>query len=190
MPTPDRTSLELIVSAARGILERSGADGLTMQAVADRVGVKAPSLYKRVRNRDALVGLVVEATLVELAVRLERARVSVSRDDVVAAVAREFRSFAHEFPVAYAVSVGPLPEGSRPARETLAATSAPIIDAAASVVGDQHALEAARTITAWANGFLGMELSGSFQLGGDVDAAFDYGVDILQRALAVSVSER
>ena len=189
MPTPDRTSLELIVSAARGILERSGADGLTMQAVADRVGVKAPSLYKRVRNRDALVGLVVEATLVELAVRLERARVSVSRD-VIAAVAREFRAFAHEFPVAYAVSVGSLPEGSRPARETLAATSTPIIDAAASVVGEQHALEAARTITAWAIGFLGMEISGSFQLGGDVDAAFDYGVDILQRALAVSVSER
>ena len=38
MPTPDRTSLDEIVDAARDILEHDGLAGLTMQAVAQRVG--------------------------------------------------------------------------------------------------------------------------------------------------------
>ena len=54
MPTPERTSYAEIVAAGRDILEESGPTGLTMQSVAQRVGVRAPSLYKRVRDRDAL----------------------------------------------------------------------------------------------------------------------------------------
>ena len=63
MPTPDRTSLAEIVDAGRGILESAGPSKLTMQAVAERVGVRAPSLYKRVRDRDALLELVAAATV-------------------------------------------------------------------------------------------------------------------------------
>ena len=62
MPTPDRTSLQDIVGAGRDLVETGGAAKLTMQAVAERVGVRAPSLYKRVRDRDALLVLVASAT--------------------------------------------------------------------------------------------------------------------------------
>ncbi|TVT52064.1 helix-turn-helix transcriptional regulator, partial [Amycolatopsis rhizosphaerae] len=71
MPTPERTSQEEIVKAARDILERHGPAQLTMQAVAERVGVRAPSLYKRVRNRDDLVRLVTEATVRDLGEELD-----------------------------------------------------------------------------------------------------------------------
>jgi len=73
MPTPDRTSLAEIVAAGRGILEAGGPSKLTMQAIAERVGVRAPSLYKRVRDRDALLTLVAEASANDLADRLEDA---------------------------------------------------------------------------------------------------------------------
>ena len=66
MPTPERTSLADIVGAARDIVEKEGLANLTMQAVAVRVGVRAPSLYKRVRNREDLVRLVTEATVRDL----------------------------------------------------------------------------------------------------------------------------
>ncbi len=42
-------------------------------------------------------------------------------------------------------------------------------------VGEAHALEAARLLTAWATGFVTMELAGAFRLGGDIDEAYRYG---------------
>ncbi len=184
MPTPDRTSLPAIVAAARAIVEDKGTAGLTMQSVAERVGVRAPSLYKRVENRDALVRLVVESMLGELGEALAAA--SGPADDpraALAAIARAFRAFALRSPVSYAMVFGPLPAASRPDRELLLSASAPVLRVSAALVGDEDALEAARTVTAWANGFLAMELSGSFQLGGDVAAAYEYGVALLSDAL-------
>ncbi|WP_159606577.1 TetR/AcrR family transcriptional regulator, partial [Agromyces humi] len=92
MPTPDRTSLEAIVEAGRALLEADGLDGLTMQAVADRVGVRAPSLYKRVRNRDALVARIAEATLQDLSARLEHVGDLVPGTDAAAELARLARA--------------------------------------------------------------------------------------------------
>jgi hypothetical protein len=51
-------------------------------------------------------------------------------------------------------------------------------------VGPDQALDAARLVTAFAHGFVSMELSGAFRLGGDVDEAYRYGIDVLVAALA------
>ena len=175
MPTPHRTSVDEIVGAARDILEREGLAGLTMQAVAQRVGVRAPSLYKRVQGRDDLVRLVAEATLTELAGRLG--------GDDLRALAATFRSFAHEHPVAFQLVMAPGAHVPRARAEFLAAASDPLLRVAAGIAGPQNALAAARTVTAWANGFITMELSGGFNLGGDVDAAWHYGVERLIEAI-------
>jgi AcrR family transcriptional regulator len=164
MPTPDRTSLPAIVDAARTLLEEGGPAGVTMQAVAGRVGVKAPSLYKRVRDRDALLGLVAEASADDIAARM--AGIS-----DLAGLARAFRDFARERPEAFRLMFTTAIDAAAAAR-----TSAPVLAAAQAAVGEEHALDAARLLTAWATGFSSMELAGAFQLGGDVDAAFDYGL--------------
>jgi hypothetical protein len=61
--------------------------------------------------------------------------------------------------------------------------SATVLEVARAIAGKQDALPAARTVVAWAQGFISMELSGAFQLGGDVDEAWEYGVTGLVRAL-------
>ena len=177
MPTPPRTSVADIVAAGRAILEADGLPGLTMQAVAARVGVRAPSLYKHVKDRDTLVGLVADDTVRDLRERLERV------DSGLAAFAHEFRAFAKAAPQAYQLIFALGPDASRPNAEVMARNSEPILRAARDLVGEDDALEAARTITAWASGFVGMELAGAFRLGGDVDRAFDYGVEALTRGL-------
>jgi hypothetical protein len=45
-------------------------------------------------------------------------------------------------------------------------------------------LPAARTLVAFLHGFVSMELEGAFQLRGDVDEAFAFGVETIVGALA------
>jgi AcrR family transcriptional regulator len=186
MPTPERTSITEIVSAGREILETQGHAGLTMQAVADRVGVRAPSLYKRVRNRDDLVRLVAEATVQELGDLLHAIPVSADARTDLAELARTVRAFAHARPTAYRLIFGWGPVTVPPDPDLLAYTAAPLLRIAADLAGSQHALEAARTLTAWTNGFISMELAGAFNLGGDIERAFDYGLARLADAFTDS----
>ncbi len=66
MPAHSQTSTAAIVAAGRRLLETRGVDALTMRDVADAVGVRAPSLYKRVRGRADLVRLILEDVADEL----------------------------------------------------------------------------------------------------------------------------
>ncbi|SFS03908.1 transcriptional regulator, TetR family [Microbacterium sp. cf046] len=172
MPTPDRTSLAEIVDAGRDILESAGASRLTMQAVAERVGVRAPSLYKRVRDRDALLMLVAAASADDLAARLE------ASDGSLAELARVYRGFAHAHPEGFRLMF--TVDG---AAESMARASAPVLRATRDLVGPDAALDAARLVTAWATGFVNMELSGSFRFDGDLDRAFEYGLERLAAGL-------
>ncbi|WCN83544.1 TetR/AcrR family transcriptional regulator [Micromonospora sp. LH3U1] len=182
MPTPDRTSLADIVAAARQILESEGLPGLTMQAVAQRVGVRAPSLYKRVRNRDDLIRLVTEATVHDLGEQLTVAGSGDPGRDL-AELAHAFRAFAHAQPAGYHLIFTSGPADTRPSLDILTRATAPALRLAAELAGPEHALSAARMFTAWANGFISMELAGAFNLGGDLDEAFAFGIDRLTAAL-------
>jgi AcrR family transcriptional regulator len=176
MPTPDRTSLDAIVLAARDLLESDGLAGLTMHAVAHRVGVRAPSLYKRVESRDRLIQLVAEATLTDLNAQL-------STDQSVAEIATVFRAFGLERPAAFQLVLTPAAGTPTADASFLVASSAVILSAAGRLSGEENALEAARTVVAWATGFITMELNGGFQLGGDVDRAWQFGVARIVEAL-------
>lgn len=178
MPTPERTSLDEIVRAGRDLIESGGSSRLTMQAVADRVGVRAPSLYKRVRDREALLLLAAQATAAELADRLE------ASDGSLAGLARAYRAFAHERPEGFRLLFSL--DG---AVVSLDRVSASVLALGRDLVGEDHALEAARLITAWATGFIDMELAGAFRLGGDVEEAFEFGLQRLQLGLEASADD-
>jgi AcrR family transcriptional regulator len=184
MPTPARTSLEEIVAAGRVILEAEGLEGLTMSGVADAVGVRPPSLYKRMRGRDELVRLVIEDVGRELARTIASAAGSGDPERDLPSLARAFRAFAHAHPRSYGYVIGPLPAAWQPDLEVLAPANEAVLAVAGKLAGQERALEAARMIVAWANGFVSMELAGAFRLGGDVDEAFAFGIDRLTVALS------
>jgi hypothetical protein len=76
-----------------------------------------------------------------------------------------------------------LPAESRPPADRNATAVAPLLTLAERLVGPDRALDAARLLTAFVHGFVSMELAGAFRLGGDIDEAFRYGVDVLVDAL-------
>ena len=181
MPTPDKTSRDAIVAAGRELIERDGVDGLTMAAVAERVGVQSPSLYKRVRDRGELISLVVGASIDDLTARMEAQRQPDPRARLVA-LADVMRAFAHERPVGYALVFG---THSAPPPETDAVRRSvtPLLDAVTAITGPEHALDGARLLTAWATGYLTLELADRLRLGGDIDAAWNWGLARIVSAL-------
>lgn len=185
MPAPGRTTEAEIVAAARALVEAGGPDALTMQAVAAQVGVRAPSLYKRVRSREHLLGLVVEGATRDLGAALDAA--AAAEPDPprrIIALAGALRRHAHAHPRLFGLLFSALPPAAAPPRDALLAASAAVLRTCEEIAGPARALDAARTVTAWAFGFLTMELSGAFQLGGDPAAAFGYGAEAVARSIA------
>jgi TetR/AcrR family tetracycline transcriptional repressor len=50
-----------VIQAALDLLDEVGLDGLTMRRLAEKLDIKAPSLYWHVRNKDHLLSLLAEA---------------------------------------------------------------------------------------------------------------------------------
>ena len=185
MPTPGRTSVDAIVRAAADQLEANGPNGLSMQAVGATVGVRAPSLYKHVPGRAALVRLVAEDAARDIGRRVDAAAPpGMPPRAALGAAVRALRSFGRERPAAFRLVFSPGDEEARPHPEILRRAAVTVLRISAELAGPEHALEAARTLTAWAGGFVSMELADAFRMGGDVDAAFDFGIERLADALA------
>lgn len=187
MPAVRRTSREQILLAARDILERDGLDGLTMQAVATAVGVRAPSLYKHVVDRGGLIRATLTDLVVELGDQLAAVTARNPRRQA-RALADAFRAFGHAHPVGFRLLFAPMPDAWRADAAANAQAAVPVLGVAQRLVGEDHALDAARALTATTFGFVSMELAGAFRLGGDVDAAWAYTVDTLIDAIATRSS--
>jgi AcrR family transcriptional regulator len=182
MPAHAQTSTAAIVAAGRHLLEERGADALTMHDVAVAVGVRAPSLYKRVSGRSDLLRLILEDVTDELTAVLDAAAGSGDPVADLRAMVVAYRRFAHANPVAYMLmNALPAPPG---AAERSARSSATLLRTVAELSGSQPALLPARTLVAWANGFIMMELAGSFRLGGDIEQAWTFGLARVLAAIA------
>ena len=183
-PARARTSLPEIVAAGRALLEAGGLDAVTMQAVADRVGVRAPSLYKRIVNRTALLSAIADAAVDELGALMRPFAADPDPASGLRAVAMAVRTFAHAHPRTYELLFMNLPAEARASPERNAAAAVPVRSLSERLVGPERALDAARLVTAFVHGFVSMELTGAFRLGGDVEEAYRYGIDTLVRGVA------
>jgi AcrR family transcriptional regulator len=67
-PTRAPLTREAIVDAALRVLEREGADGLSMRRVAEELGTGPASLYWHVANKEELINLLVDRVASEIEV--------------------------------------------------------------------------------------------------------------------------
>ena len=183
MPAVAKVSDEEIVRAARRLVERAGVDGCSMQAVADAVGVRAPSLYNRFAHRSALLGAVARQLFAELGARLETAAARPGPDSALRAMADSYRAFARAHPHLYALMFSSELPRDAAHDEARRAAAQPILTRLQDWVGPARALPTARVLTAFVHGFVSMELAGAFRLGGNVDEAFAHGLELLLSAI-------
>lgn len=66
VPRPPKLSRPQIVDAALVLADEVGTDGLTMRALARRLGVDPMAVYRHVTDKDDLLGAMCDAVLAEL----------------------------------------------------------------------------------------------------------------------------
>ena len=158
---------EEIAREARAIVEQEGVDALTMRHLAERLGVKAPSLYKHYRSKQELEAAVIASGLDEVAEKLASA-VQESGDPLVA-IAHAYRSFALANPHLYRLMTErPLPRHLLPAGLE-ARAAAPLLNATETI-------DSARALWAFAHGMCQLEIVGRFPAEADLDAAWREGI--------------
>ena len=85
-PEASGLNREAVVQAALAMLDTVGVDGLSMRALADRLEVKAASLYWHLRDKGQLLELVAEAVLDRVTVPISppswRAQVTAACDEL------------------------------------------------------------------------------------------------------------
>ncbi|RPE44389.1 TetR family transcriptional regulator [Streptomyces sp. Ag109_O5-1] len=160
-----------IVAAARDLLEESGPAALTMRTLADRLGIKAPSLYKHFPDKHAVEVELAAQMLEESAEALETA--ATRTPGSLEELARAYRTYALSHPHLYCLATErPLPRASLPAGlEDRAAL--PLLRACG---GD---LDLARATWAFAHGMVVLEIHGRFPEDADLDAAWKRGLRAL-----------
>jgi AcrR family transcriptional regulator len=159
-----------------------------MQAVAERVGVRAPSLYKRVPSRAALLREIADDVAGELATAVSPAFAAADPADAIRQLGARYRAYAMANPRAYRLLFAPPTPDSAPSARANEAAASGLVRFTDRLVGPERGLGAARLLVAFVHGFVTMELAGAFRLGGDVEESFRQSLDSLVAGLGASQS--
>jgi AcrR family transcriptional regulator len=152
-----------IVDAARALIDEGGSAALTMRALGERLGIRAPSLYKHFPDKGAVEAEVIALAMRELASALAPA-------GTVAELAAIYRAYALAHPHRYRLmNSAPLPRHLLPPGVE-EATALPLV----RVVGGE--VDRARAVWAFAHGMVILELDGRFPPGANLDSAWRTGL--------------
>jgi AcrR family transcriptional regulator len=177
----------IIVEAAAAILNTEGVAALTLNRLAQELGVKTPSLYNHV---DGLPGLYRQLALWNaraLGERFTQAAVGKSGPAALIAVAKAYRAYIKESPGVYLASLRS--SGTQqPIDAELSAAEETSLRVAVAVVAsfgltDEDALHAVRGLRSLVHGFATLEIAGGFGLPLDLDESFDRLLQMFVHAL-------
>jgi len=177
-------SADRVVTEAADLADELGLAGLTLSAVAARLGVAVPSLYKHVDGTGGLHRALAARATRELADSLGRACVGRSGSAGLADLCRAYRSFARSHPGRYAATLqAPHPDDAK--HLAAAADAVQVVDRVLASYGlsGTPALDSARTVRSALHGFVDLELHGGFGIRRSLDRSFNSLVSTLDAAL-------
>ncbi|MGC5332567.1 TetR/AcrR family transcriptional regulator [Micromonospora sp. DT62] len=173
MPRAGLTQASVVREAAR-LVDEVGADQLTLAALANRLGVALPSLYKHVRGADALAQKLSALATAELADELTAAAAGRAGGDALRAVAAAYRAYAHRHPGRYPATQR-VPDPADPEHVVAGERAVGAIRATLRGYGldGDDAVDATRMLRSTLHGFVSLEAAGGFGLPRAVGATFD-----------------
>ena len=181
---------DIVVETAAALLNTEGVEALTLNRLAQELGVKTPSLYNHI---DGLPGLYRELALWNarmLGERFTQAAIGKAGPAAVMAIAQAYRAYIKESPGVYLASLRasgtqqPVDAELSAAEEQSVRVGVAVI-ASFGLTGDE-ALHALRGLRSLVHGFATLEIAGGFGLPLSLDESFDRLLQMFVRALRSS----
>src|SRR5947199_1414153 len=186
---------EAVVEAAAKLVDEEGIDQLSLGRLAERLGVRTPSLYNHVAG---LPGLKHDLTLYCLHNLLDliwRSTVGKSRAEAIFSLADAYRAYAREAPGRYALTV----QAPDPGDQEVQALAQQLVDVVRAVLApyrlsEEEAIHAIRGLRSIVHGFISLEVAGGLGMPVDLDASFQWQVNLfvagLERSTVTSEQAR
>lgn len=155
-------STDVVVRAGADLADEVGFEGVTVSALARRLGVRVASLYSHVGGSDDLRTRIALLALDELADRASEAVAGRAGKDALVAFAGAYRDYAREHPGRYAATrlrLSPEAAASGPGGRHADLTRAVLRGYGLTGVDQTHAV---RLIGSVVHGFTSLELAGGF----------------------------
>ena len=174
-----------VVEAAARLVDEEGIEQLTLSRLAERLGIRTPSLYNHITS---LAGLKHDLTLYclrDLLDRLLRATSGKARAEAVIALADTYRAYGRETPGRYAFSL----QAPDPGDQEVLEISQQLVDVVQAVLapyalGEEGAIHAIRSLRSIVQGFISLEIAGGFGMPVDMDASFHWLINLFIAGLS------
>lgn len=175
----------VVVGAAAGLADEVGLANVTMGLLAERLGVRAPSLYKHIDGQADLNRRIAVLALTELGDALRDALQGRAGKDALSAAARTIRAFVIVRPGRYAATVRLDADGPN---DPLVAAGTRVIESLSAVlagypIDPADTIHALRMLRSLLHGFAVLEAAGGFQLDTDVDDSFEWLIDFVHSGM-------
>jgi len=176
---------EAVVEAAAKLVDEEGIDQLSLGRLAERLGIRTPSLYNHVAGLPGLKHDLALYCLRDVLNHLLRATIGKSRAEAVFAFANAYRAYARETPGRYALTL----QAPDPGDRELQAIAQQIIEVALAILapyklGEEEAIHAIRGLRSIVHGFISLEVAGGFAMPVDLDASFHWLINLFISGLS------
>jgi len=170
-----KIDIDKIIDEAVNASNRRGLENLSMNDLADALGVRTPSLYSHVAGIDEIRRLLAIRALKELDHYMSRAALGKSAEDAIYAICKAYRDYAIKNPGIYAALV---PTPSRSDREWTAAKEQIMETMLAAIHGygfdEDEEVHVFRALRSMVHGFVWHEMHGAFKKELDHEESFKW----------------
>jgi len=179
---------ESVVEAAARLVDEEGIERLTLGHLAERLGIRTPSLYNHVAGLSGLKHDLMLYCMRDLLDRVRLATIGKSGAEAIIALAGAYRTYAKQTPGRYALTLQAPPPGDQEAQ----AAAQQVVEVVLAVLAayklrDEDAIHAIRGLRSIVQGFITLEMAGGFGIPVDTEASFYWLIQLFVDGLSRSV---
>lgn len=180
-------SAQRVVDEAATLVDEVGWNELTLAALAKRLGVQLPSLYKHVAGLSDVRRCVVLHAKTELTAVMTRAVAGKSRGVCLRALSDAFLGWARGHPGLYQAStIAPVAGDLEDERVSKDAVDVVFAVLSGYELGETEMIDATRSLRAALHGYVSLQHGGGFQMDRSVDDSFAWFIAAIDSALSAA----